>query len=743
MPDPAISIGWAWLEVAPRRSPGVSVRMSGMTRRVFVFGILALLGCGSLRAVPAIRLPGHESEAQRLQEWLALHLPGARTRCTLWDSWLPMSTLWAAVGPEGSAAEARSFYRDVLLQRPIDDEGYVSMQQHRGMAHSEGWPFPAWQQSTGIGWHFSLTGDGWAVQNFRQEALTTTGGWTIEGAEVEAISPEQGMQLRVTGEVVTLTSPSFSCGTVVAPFIRIEWAASGLRAGPAALEWRLQSENEWVAGRSLEFPVRPAADGFGFANLPVHRQPGYDGLLTRLRFSMPGGAGGRISVKSVLTAIDTRHPVTNSAFIQACSDYVNWTGDVDFLRRRLPEMRRAMAYALDEFGLESGAHVRVPWVGHDGRSGLARDAGGKRVLRPGLGVGNNYWDLLPFGGHDAFATMQAHVALRRMAEVEREIEAHPGWGIPAAGGRMSAGALEALADRVRADFQSRFWNARTGRFAGWIDLAGEAHDFGFTFLNTEAVHHGLATPAQESAIFEWLDGRRSVDGDTSVGADIFRWRFGPRSTTRRNTETYVWAWSHPESVPWGDQVQDGGAVLGFTFFELMARLRVQGPDRTWARLREVLAWFGEVQQEGGYRAYYAKPGRGTLQGGGPPGGLGFDHEFMESVLVPQVMLYGFLGAHARPGGIRLAPRLPAEWPEVTIDGVYVQDRIFAITASAGSLTLSCRSGSDGEMDLWLPEGEWRVGEGAPEAGAVHSAGPGRPAWRLRWSPGAARRFEKK
>jgi hypothetical protein len=30
-------------------------------------------------------------------------------------------------------------------------------------------------------------------------------------------------------------------------------------------------------------------------------------------------------------------------------------------------------------------------------------------------------------------------------------------------------------------------------------------------------------------------------------------------------------------------------------------------------------------------------------GGGPPGGLGIDEEFMESVLVPQVMLYGFLG----------------------------------------------------------------------------------------------------
>ena len=34
---------------------------------------------------------------------------------------------------------------------------------------------------------------------------------------------------------------------------------------------------------------------------------------------------------------------------------------------------------------------------------------------------------------------------------------------------------------------------------------------------------------------------------------------------------------------------------------------------------------------------------GTLQGGGTAGGLGLDAEFFESVLVPQVMLEGFLG----------------------------------------------------------------------------------------------------
>ncbi|MBI4606908.1 MAG: hypothetical protein HY721_33515 [Planctomycetes bacterium] len=37
----------------------------------------------------------------------------------------------------------------------------------------------------------------------------------------------------------------------------------------------------------------------------------------------------------------------------------------------------------------------------------------------------------------------------------------------------------------------------------------------------------------------WLSGRRIVEEDTSRGADIYRWRFGPRSTTRRNIDYYV------------------------------------------------------------------------------------------------------------------------------------------------------------------------------------------------------------
>jgi len=69
----------------------------------------------------------------------------------------------------------------------------------------------------------------------------------------------------------------------------------------------------------------------------------------------------------------------------------------------------------------------------------------------------------------------------------------------------------------------------------------------------------------EKEMESWLSGERAVEGDTAQGAGIYHWRFAPRATTKRNIEYYFWAWSAPESIPFGAQIQDGGAVLGWSY----------------------------------------------------------------------------------------------------------------------------------------------------------------------------------
>jgi hypothetical protein len=248
----------------------------------------------------------------------------------------------------------------------------------------------------------------------------------------------------------------------------------------------------------------------------------------------------------------------------------------------------------------------------------------------------------------------------------------------------------------------RFWNAETGRF-GTRDLDGKLYDYGFTFLNNEAVYYDFATPEQAASIHAWLSGKRSIDGDTARGDDIYHWRFGPRSTTRRNEDYYVWSWSSPESIPWGYQVQDGGAVLGWSFHDLMARLKTAGPDDAALRLAEIARWFDETQAEGGYRAYYAKdPSRGTMQGGNVAGGLGLDKEFFESVLVPQVMLYGFLGFRPTADGFAIDPRLPADWPALTITRIHLHDHVLDVTAKRGGAVMVKDSGLAGRPLVVAP-----------------------------------------
>jgi hypothetical protein len=631
-------------------------------------------------------VPGFEREMAWLERMHVRHQQHAFSDCTLWDRWLPHASLWT--GPE-----AVRKYRLSLLKRRIDSEGYVAVQQHRGMAHCDGWPFPAWQQSTGVGFHFSFDHDHWAVHHFRTPVISDLEGWIIDGAEVQGIDPQLGLHLKLVSPTATITTPSFRCGTIVAPFVRLEWSTPDWPATAVArLRWQFENEATSPMERNVVFEPESRDGQMSFVNIPTYRHPDYAGLLNRYHLEIQSDVGKEITLKSLLTAIDSRHPITNSNYLRACIEYFNWTHDIEFLRANLPRMRRAANYLVVEFGLREHSHVIVPWVGHDGRSGIVYDAQGQKTVRPGLGVGNNYWDLLPFGGHDALATIYAYDALGLLANLEEAVALHPEWLVENETKQDSARVqsplsrfvtateLRDLAAKIRADFQQRFWNERDGRFIGWEDLTGQRYDYGFTFVNLEAIYYGLASRNQADQIFAWLDGTRVIAGDTSQGADIYHWRFAPRATTRRNIDSYVWAWLSPESIEWGGQVQDGGAVLGFSYFDIMSRLETQGPDQAWQRLRTIIDWYAQVESEGGYRTYYGKPGRGTLQGGGTAGGLGLDHEFFESVLVPQVMLYGFLGFEPTAMGYRINPRLPKDWPSLTIDNIHHDQKRLTITA---------------------------------------------------------------
>ncbi len=613
---------------------------------------------------------------------------------------------------------------------PIDAAGYVGSHQHPSMAHPMGWPLPPGHWGGGgAQWHFSfLNTIGGA---YRHDVLSTPDGWALSGVGGHAIAKD-GWHLELDRPGASVPSPPKAMRADEMPYILVNWRSEGLTRSRPYIEWTTPKQAEWSEQRRVYLPTAEAgearlhyrgrrarlapleADAIAYQPVAMFEHPAWRGDVRQLRlgFGNPR-AGGTVVLQALVSSYDTRHNVNNQAFIMGCATYLGWTGDVPFLRENIARMRRALRFMQAEYDTLKNGYVTTRWVGHDGRSGIERVGGGAARAVAGRGVGSNYWDLLPFGGKDAYATVLYYGALARMVEIERQIARHPEWEIPAEG-RFDVAELEEHAAHVKRVSNEVFWNATTGRFVGNIDDRGVAHDYGFTFVNLEAIHYGLASDAHAKEILAWLSAERPVPGDTSQAADIYHWRFGPRATTRRNLDYYTFWWNEPEKLAWGQQVQDGGAVLGFSYHDLMARLRTRGPDDAWQRLAAVVKWYREVRDAGGYRAFYAsRPGGATLQGGGTAGGLGVDREFAESVLLPQVVLDGFMGFAPRLDGFDLNPRLPRAWPELSIDRIAWHDRILRIRASERSIEITAERnpGVPGKTEIcWisLPPRAWKA-----------------------------------
>ncbi|HEY3323439.1 MAG TPA: hypothetical protein VGP72_23495 [Planctomycetota bacterium] len=663
---------------------------------------------------PQFVVPGHEPEMASIRALFWHHFQPAGPLIPLWDEWMPMATLWPAISTE-KVNEMRLKWARALSSRPMNGEGYILTQQHDGPAHAEGWPFPLWSQAGGKGWHFRGTGvPGYDVAPSKPDGWTLVGG---KGGEVDA----KGWVIDLPEPHATLTTPPFAVEARIAPWLRLNWWAAGLSGANCYLEWTTKEAPEYAPERRMYFtPAHEGGDAHLFMTMgggkidttvgetrtmiPVCRLATWKGTITgvRIHFDNPGPA--KIVIKSFHTACDTRQTVNNLNFIRGCHDYFVWTHDITFLRSQIGRMRSAMRFMQREFDTQNRKCLYTTWPGHEGRSGV-RYVDGKKKVIAGEGIGSNYWDILPFGGEDALGTIYYYDTLRDLAELEEQITRHPEWSVATGADAFAPVALRKHAEEVRAYGQKRFWNEKTGRF-GTIDLDGNMHDYGFTFLNNEAVYYDFASPEQAKAIHAWIAGERIVEGDTSTGADIYHWRFGPRSTTKRNIDYYFWGYSNPEATPWGYQVQDGGAVLGWTYHDLMARLKTAGADNASPRLSEIAKWFDETQAEGGYRAYYGKnKERGTMQGANVAGGLGLDKEFFESVLMPQVMLYGFLGFMPTVDGFSIDPKLPKNWPALTITHIALHEHVLDIQASQdGTVKISGTGPKDVVLQVSAAQG---------------------------------------
>lgn len=662
---------------------------------------------------PRFFLGDHEEEAQWLSRYLWYHF---RNRMgygkTLFNQeYVTTSDMWmgGAVRPDWGRP-VQQIHREMLLAITVDEDGYVSTHQHFSHAHEQGWPFPMWinsltgQQGVAAGWHFQNDGPGWVWDyNLRQNPDSPFGrekalaGWDLENVRSQGIV-ENKWRLESTGDSPKITIPgNVGIEAFDAPYLQLRWTRS--QAAPAGVlpyvEWLREGDEEFSPERRVYFRYASgnrdyeSVSGSTHSMITMYSHPLWQGRIKRIRIALaPGESNVIFSIDSFFTVYDTRHTINNPIYILACWNYFRWTGDVEFLGSVVNKMRLALRYQQTVLGGMKYNHIRNPWPGHDGLSGFTVNPDGSKQVNYGHGIGSNYWDILPFGWDDMYATNQYYASTEAMANVEELVQGHPEWGISRGAMGLDPEELRLHAAQVKQTANQKFWDREKGRFIGCVDQNGQGHDYGFTFLNLDAVWYGIADEENGRAIVDWLSGKRIVAGDTSTGADIYHWRFGPRATTQRNIEWYGFTWTGPETIPWGGQVQDGGAVLGFSFYDMYARLQVKDAESAWGRLVEILRWEKEVWSEGGYRAYYEGGKRGiTLQGGGTAGGVGIDAEFFESSLIPSIVVYGFLGMEPDGARLRIMPKLPDSCPQMGVSNILYRNVRLDVKASKEVLVI--------------------------------------------------------
>lgn len=384
---------------------------------------------------------------------------------------------------------------------------------------------------------------------------------------------------------------------------------------------------------------------------------------------------------------DTRHFDTNARFILACWRHYLWTGDKEFLEKQADRLRSAMYYQLEILHGKDGLIVTP-----DVKTGRHQD------------LSDNYWDVLPFGHLDAYANIAYYGSLSAMEQMQKAL------------GETPLVNYAALRDKAHERYDEVFWNNDAGRYVGCVDIDGIKHDYGFTFVNLEALYYGLGDAEKAKRIYKWMETEPTSSGK----ADTYsQWIFAPRTNTIHNP---MWRDDAPaderknKAKPWwtfwwkgtryGAQCQDGGAILYTSFFDLMNRTHYQGADNAWERFMEILSRYRMPDKLCGGSPLY----RGEKPQQEDAGSIGVDMPFPESGLVPCYFLYGVIGLEATPEGLRITPSLPnaleyAEVRKINWQGMSLRIRV---TRSSATVDGSTKDGRPYRRIFRIKEGRGAI-----------------------------------
>ncbi|MBP5665307.1 MAG: hypothetical protein J6X87_03425 [Clostridia bacterium] len=381
------------------------------------------------------------------------------------------------------------------------------------------------------------------------------------------------------------------------------------------------------------------------------------------------------------------HYTNNSALIIASRDYLLTGNDTEgFLESKnakgqvmLDKLRKAMEYMLVNLSGESGLMTI-----YDPRNdGTVR------------GMASNYWDSLNFFGYNsAYENILFYQAILAMGDIEAFI-----------GNTSEAERYAALAEKVKAKFNSYFWDNSKGRYITSVNVKGDVLDFGVTFVNFMAVSAGLASQEQAQQIYDWVDGKRIIKSDTSTGADIYNFKVSARSNTvavetiEEDGLHYWWYNGHSfaDVLPgqwgeYGNQMQNGGTIFYTSFYDVSGRALVSG-DLAISRFNTIME---EFHKDSLRRAPRPLPGNFYQ--------VSIVGEFPESGLVPLSFLTSIIGVNPDVKGLKIESRLPSDMDFAGVSEYNYANRKYSITVDK-SLTEPSVTSANGVINVKVPAGK--------------------------------------
>ena len=382
---------------------------------------------------------------------------------------------------------------------------------------------------------------------------------------------------------------------------------------------------------------------------------------------------------------EQNHYTNNSSLIIAARDYIliaepdevkaflestNGRGQV-----MLDKLRKAMAYMLFDLNGESGLMTI-----YDPRNdGTVR------------GLSSNYWDSLNFFGYNsAYENIFFYEAVLAMADIETYL-----------GNAAEADYYTALAAKIKTTFNDYFWDPVKGRYITSVNVKGDVLDFGLTMVNFMAVSAGLASDDQATKIYDWVDGRRIIEGDWSTGEDIYNFRVSARTNTigveaiEEDGLHYWWYNGHDfnDVLPghwglYGQQMQNGGTIFYTSYYDLVGRTQLSA-DLFQDRFSVIMEEFHKDSLRRDPRTkwgYYL---------------VSINGEFPESGLVPSTFVNRTVGINPDVEGLRIEACLPSDMTYAGVRDYHYNGRIYHIEVNK-SLTEPSMTSEDGICVVKVP-----------------------------------------